>query len=366
MLWPILISVLATIVLQALAARIGILTGYGLGDAIREVMRGSPWLVPLAVLIISALGVGNAAYQTGNIAGAASGLVELLGGNRTAWSAAIVVVSLLLVSLREYRWLQRVLIALVVMLSVTFLVSATISLRQTQLSDLIAFPQIDSESLTLVLALIGTTIVPYNLFLHSSSAASNWQSSQNQAALNDSFWDTFLSVSLGGLVTAAILLTASAAFFVSGEKIESVSSIARQLTPTLGTSAGLLFSAGLFAAGLTSAVTAPLATAYAVSGILGWQAQLGNWRFRSVAYLVIIAGGYLAVTAGQTPVQVIVFAQLTNGLLLPIAACLVIWISVKVAAFQSLPVWWLTLAIVVTCLISGLAIIKIVQLLSSF
>lgn len=95
--------------------------------------------------------------------------------------------------------------------------------------------------------------------------------------------------------------------------------MAQQLEPLLGPAARYFFGLGLFAAGLSSTITAPLATAYATCGALGWKPDIKNSRFRTVWILVLVIGTVLAVT-GKNPVESILFAQAANGLLLPVVA----------------------------------------------
>ena len=95
--------------------------------------------------------------------------------------------------------------------------------------------------------------------------------------------------------------------------------MAQQLEPLLGTSARYFFAAGLFAAGLSSAVTAPLAAAYAVCGALGWSQDMRATRFRLVWMLVLVSGTVFA-AIGTKPLAAILFAQAANGFLLPICA----------------------------------------------
>ena len=181
-------------------------------------------------------------------------------------------------------------------------------------------PEFHMDDLTLVLALVGTTIVPYNLFLHASSAASTWKGEPLRESIIQSDWDTTLAVCLGGLVTASILVTASTAFFDTQTTWTSIDDIARQLEPTLGGASAIAFAIGLFAAGLTSSITAPLATAYAVCGCLGWSVNPAGRLFRLIALGVVVIGAAIAFLFGKSPSATIVFAQMANGLLLPIVA----------------------------------------------
>jgi manganese transport protein len=138
-------------------------------------------------------------------------------------------------------------------------------------------------------------------------------------ALAESRFDATFSIILGGLITLAVVATAAGAFFERGIEITDAGQMAQQLEPLLGPAAKYFFAVGLLAAGLTSAVTAPLAAAYATAGALGWGRDLAGWKFRAVWASIIVIGTVFAVL-GTSPVAAIVFAQAANGVLLPIVA----------------------------------------------
>ena len=308
------------VLLQEMAARLGLVTRLGLAQALRESYRGS-WLGSAAILlVVAAVGIGNAAYQAGNITGAALGLQSISGISLNWWALAVGLLAAALLASGVYRLIEKLLIALVLLMSVVFLL--TLLMVGPSPADMLAgmlLPSLPAGSLLTVLALIGTTVVPYNLFLQASAVQEKWPASLDlKQALRESRIDTGLSVGLGGLITLAIMSTSAAAFFGSGGEF-SASNMAQQLEPLLGASARYFFAAGLFAAGLSSAVTAPLAAAYAVCGVLGWPRDLKATRFRLVWLAVLLCGTAFA-TAGARPLAAILFAQAANGLLLPLCA----------------------------------------------
>ena len=141
-----------------------------------------------------------------------------------------------------------------------------------------------------LLALIGTTFVSYNLFLHANTVLERWpDAGRNDENLRESRRDTVFAVALGGLITAAVIV-ASAPLLGQGADAANAAAVADQLTPLLGRAAPVFFGLGLFAAGLTSAITAPLAAAYAASGALGWRPDLRSGRFRLLWGLVLATG----------------------------------------------------------------------------
>jgi len=319
LLWAVLFSLLATMVLQEMAARLGLVTGHGLSEALRSTFRQPLVRGLVAVLVISAITFGNAAFETGNITGAALGLAALNGGTVALWSILVGVAAFALLATGRYRVVERALIVLVATMGLVFLTTAIMVRPDPAALWQGLVPQLPQGSALTVIALIGTTVVPYNLFLHSSSVNEKWHGVDTATALRESRADTVLSIGLGGLITMAILATAAAAFFGSGIAVNNAGTMATQLEPLLGAGARYFFAAGLMAAGITSAVTAPLAAAYATAGALGLPRDYHDRRFQAVWAAIIVIGTVLA-AVGTKPVAAILFAQAANGLLLPLIA----------------------------------------------
>jgi Mn2+/Fe2+ NRAMP family transporter len=163
---------------------------------------------------------------------------------------------------------------------------------------------------------VGTTVVPYNLFLHSSTVKQKWQ---NKDDLRDVKKDLLASISLGGLISISIVVTSAVAFFEKGIPLESGIQMAQQLKPLFGSFTNLLFGMGLFAAGLSSAITAPYAAAFASSGILGWKEGQNSNKFRAI-WMAVLATGLVVSLFDFNPLAIIVFAQVANGVVLPVAS----------------------------------------------
>ncbi len=327
LIWTLLFSVIATILLQSMAARLGVATGQDLAQALRAHIE-TPLFKSLAIfLVISAIGVGSAAYEAGNLSGASMGLIEIFPQvNAQLWTPLIAFLSAVLLYSGKHKVVENALILLVILMSLVFI--STLVMAAPSLSDVLAgfIPSMPEGSVTTVLALVGTTIVPYNLFLHSGVLAARHDSdSDKQKVIKETNIDTGVSITLGGVITLAILSTASVAFYGTDAGQISAANMAVQLEPLLGDAAHYFFAIGLFAAGLTSAITAPLAGAYAVCGMLGWSNKMDNTRFKSVAIVILLFGAAVA-SLGLDPVAVIIFAQAANGLLLPIVTAYLVWL----------------------------------------
>jgi Mn2+/Fe2+ NRAMP family transporter len=321
LIWTIVFSIAATIVLQEMSARLGLVTGEGLGEGLREQFDNKVPQLFSIVLVVSAIGVGTAAYEAGNILGGAAGLEVVTGISANIWGPVIGIVAGLLLWTGNYEYIEKALVGLVGVMVVAFVLDAVLVGPDWNALALGFVPGIPDGALYLVTGLIGTTVVGYNLFLHASSVKDRWN---GPGDLPESRTDTVLSIAVGGLITITIIVTAAAAFPV-GTELDNVGQMAQQLEPLAGTHAKWLFSIGLFAAGFTSAATAPLAGAYATAGALGWEEDLTSTKFRAV-WGTIIATGVVFSAFDYSPVEVIVFAQVANGVLLPIVAVFLIYV----------------------------------------
>lgn len=323
LLWAMLLSIIATIVLQEMAARTGIITQKGLAEVIKGQIT-SPLLRNLAIfLILGAIVIGNAAYEAGNISGASLGM-QVFGKENTVFYPIIIgVIAFILLFIGNYKILERSLVTLVLLMSISFLITAILTKP-----DIIAIlkgtfvPTVPKDNILIIIGLIGTTVVPYNLFLHASLVKEKWKTKEDLSAAKK---DTMISIILGGIVSMAIIVAATA---TTGGNIKNAFDLAKGLEPLYGEYAKYLLGIGLFAAGITSAITAPLAAAFVAKSCFGWKGTFKDNRFRTVWAIILILGVVFS-SLKFKPVEVITFAQVANGLLLPIVAIFLVWIVNK-------------------------------------
>jgi len=322
LLWALLFSVVATIVLQTMSARLGIVTGAGLAEAFKSQIQHPAMKIVVGALIIAAIGVGNSAYQTGNLAGAALGASEFTGLSAPTMVAVISTLALVLLLLGKGKLLEGVLVTLVALMAILFIATMIVLAPSfTAIIKGLTIPSIPSGSLTTVIALIGTTVVPYNLFLHASLAAERWHDTDRDTAFKESRNDMIMAAMIGGLITLSIIVAAAIGL---SEEV-SVAAMAQLLSPILGEWSERIFGLGLFAAGLTSALAAPIAAAFAVCGVLGLNTHYHSPSFKIVAISVLAIGTGFAYF-GDKPMTMILIAQAANGMLLPIAAVFLVWL----------------------------------------
>lgn len=327
LLWALLISVFACIILQEMSARLGLISGKGLSDCIREEIRIPFVRAFTLILIFSAIVIGNAAYEAGNITGAVLGLEAVLPsvnfefGNfdLNIWSLVIGFLAFILLFLGSYKKLEKVFIALVLLMSIAFILTAF--LTRPDISSVFEgfIPGSFDAGLLTIIALVGTTVVPYNLFLHASLVSEKWKGKKYLGTVRK---ELVFSIILGGLVSMAIVICAAASNIT---QIEDAGDLAAGLEPLFGNSATIFLAIGLLAAGITSSITAPLAAAYVVQGCLGWKGGMQSGKFKMV-WIIILILGVLFSSLGIKPVEIIQFAQIANGLVLPIIAIFLFWI----------------------------------------
>ena len=328
LLWAMLLSIFATIVLQEMAARLGLVYGKGLAETVKNEIK-SPLLKWLAIgLILAAILIGNAAYEAGNISGGVLGLQTVFGDSTIALGGVslsifpiiIGLIACVLLYIGNYKVIERALVSLVILMSLSFVCTAIMT-KPDILAVLrgLFIPRIPEAGWLTIIGLVGTTVVPYNLFLHASLVKEKWTGKE---ALGLARKDLYVSIALGGLVSMAIIISAAA--IQSGE-VQNASDLAKGLEPLFGKLSKYFLSIGLFAAGVTSAITAPLAAAYVAKECFGWQSGLKTAKFRGVWAFILLLGVVLS-SIGIKPIEIIKFAQVANGLLLPVIAGFLLWI----------------------------------------
>ena len=331
LLWALILSGLTTIVLQEMAARLGYQTAKGIPEALHEISLNKFFKYTLFLFIFSAIIIGNAAYEAGNISGAALGL-ELLFDNSKYWALAVGVFSVIVLYIGKYKWIENMLIALVLVMSTCFLITAIIVFPDFKELLRGLFPgRINSEELLLVSGLIGTTVVPYNLFLHASIISKKWDKSKD---IRDLRIESIVSITLGIIISALIVIVAAA----SRESISNISNagdLAVQLEPLVGSYASLLMGIGLFAAGFSSALTAALAAAYVAKGIFKFEGGEQDLGFKLVWLSIIIIACSVTLLRVDL-IAIIKFAQLTNALILPSIAIFLLYLCNKASIMGDL------------------------------
>ena len=331
LLWTLLIAVLASIILQSMAVKIGIIGKKSITEALKDEISNPVIKYIIITLIFMTILIGNTAYEAGNISGAVMGLETLFGQIKIDFkdfslNIHAIIIGLLagaLLWIGKYRIIERCLIGLVIIMSISFLFTA-IATRPSLLSvlsGLFSF-KAPAGSLLTIIGLVGTTIVPYNLFLHAELVKEKWN---DKGDLKFALKDLIIALGLGGLISLSIVITASS---IKATDINTVGDLALGLESVFGTFSRQFLAIGLFAAGITSTITAPLAAAYVVCGCFGLSTNLQSNYFKFIWLSIILFGVFFSAT-GLKLITIIQFAQITNGVLLPIMVGLLLWMVNK-------------------------------------
>ncbi|WP_339696895.1 divalent metal cation transporter [uncultured Roseivirga sp.] len=306
LLWALVFSVFACIILQESAARITIASELSLGEAIKDRFKSQKVALSIGVAIF----LGCAAYEAGNILGAISGVALIFTGIKpSVFTLIIVGVSTLVLWSGKTQTVANIMGVVVAIMGVAFLISGlSTPINGTDLLKGAFIPSLPEGSVLITLGLVGTTIVPYNIFMGSGLAKGQ--------SLSFMRFGLVQAILIGGLISTAILLAGAS---VVGEF--SFENLAATLTNNNGVWMSYTFAIGLFAAGFTSSITAPLAAAITLKSVAksekGWEAN--GLKYRLAWGSVMLTGLVFGVT-GVKPIPVIILAQAGNGLILPVIA----------------------------------------------
>ena len=254
-LWALLLSVIATIVLQEMAARLGIISQKSLSEVITNEIKNPITKNIVVALILLAIVIGNAAYEAGNISGGVLGLETVFGEKYLSffeidvnlYSILLGLIAFCLLFIGNYKILEKSLIFLVVLMSISFIITAVITKPDfIQLMNGLFIPKFPEGSILIIIGLIGTTVVPYNLFLHASLVKEKWK---NISDLKIARIDTIIAIVIGGIVSMCIVISSAS---LNIDSINSAADLAKGIEPLFGVNSKYILAIGLFSAGITS------------------------------------------------------------------------------------------------------------------
>jgi manganese transport protein len=358
----ILLSNLMAILLQALALRLGIATGRDLAQACRDHFSR-----PVNLMLWVLCEIAIAACDLAEVIGSAIAL-NLLFGIPLLWGVCITAVDVLLILLlqhRGFRWLEAFVIALVATIGVCFAIE--LLLAQPVIGEvvrgLVPTPEIvfDPAKLYIAIGILGATVMPHNLYLHSSIVQTrNFGSSEagKREAIKYATIDSTLALFFAFFINAAILILAAATFHTTGNQgVADIGDAHQLLTPLLGTTlASVLFAIALLASGQNSTITGTLAGQIVMEGFLN--IRLPAWLRRLITRLIAIIPAVIvtAVSGERGTGQLLILSQVILSMQLSFAVVpLVMFTSdkAKMGAFVN-PRWVKVLAWFVATLIGSL------------
>lgn len=319
LLWALLFSTFATILLQDMVVRLALQSQQTLETLILRQIKNPVIQWMMALFIFFAIIVGNSAYQSGNLAGTSLGISFIFPSWKMAWVSFFVALFCILVLLTSNsKAFKNMLGIMVLAMSLSFLAMAVFFCPNAiPLIKGLLLPTLEDGQLMLALGLVGTTVVPYNLFLH-SSLVFNAPVADLPALRKEGAFSIFV----GGLISMAIVIVGNKAL---GMAINNAADMAAVLQNAIGSWSLILLGIGLFAAGLSSALTAPMAAGSVASGLWNCFFRPQNKVNAGISVLVVMIGAYVAITQVNN-LWVIKTAQVINGLLLPVFISFILWL----------------------------------------
>jgi manganese transport protein len=289
LLWVLLMSNIMAVLLQSLSARLGIVRGLDLAQACRE---SYPPVINYALYFLAEIAI--IATDLAEVVGMAIGL-NLLFNIPLIWGIIITFLDtfvLLFLINKGMRKMEAFILALVFIIGMSFLIE--MFLAKPQISEIVKgfIPSIpNKDALYIALGIIGATVMPHNLYLHSSLVQTRkfkWNKKGIKEALKFNFIDSAIALNLAFFVNAAILILAAATFYKAGlYQVAEIQDAYKLLEPLLGSSlAPILFAVALIAAGQSSTITGTLAGQIIMEGFINFRIQ--PWVRRMITRLLAI------------------------------------------------------------------------------
>ena len=316
LIWTLIPSFIVLLVVQEMNARMGIVTGKGLSDLIRENAG-----MKITFLIFLGLLFSNIGNTTTEFAGVA-GSMEIFGISKYISVPVTAVLVWFLVVKGTYQIAERIFLIFSLSL-LTYVVSALMSEPDwSAIGTAIVRPQVEmnTQSLAMVIALVGTTIAPWMQFYMQASVIEKGLKMKN-------YRFTLIDIAVGCVVTVVvaffIMVACGATLHPNGVTINEAKDAALALKPLAGKLASQVFAFGLFIASVFSATILPLATAFYVSEAFGFEAGIDKkWdeakEFYSLYTFILVISALIILIPGAPLIKISIWSQVLNGILLPV------------------------------------------------
>ena len=315
LLWTLIPTTVALVVIQEMVARMGVITGKGLADLIRE-----NYGVKTTFYLMLGLLIANIGTTVANFAGWAASM-EIIGVSKYIMVPLGAISIWMLVTKGSYRFIERILL-FACLIYFGYVISGIMAKPEwiTVFKSTVT-PQIkwDPEYVVMSIAIIGTTITPWMQFYLQSSIAEKGIKKENYKA---SRLDVIIGCSITDIISFFVIVTCGALLFPSGIRINEASEAAVALKPFAGDYASLLFALSLANASLLGAIIVPLATAYYICEAMGWEAGVNKTfkeapQFMWIYTLTVALAAIVILIPGAPLVFLMVLSSVINGLLLP-------------------------------------------------
>ncbi len=315
LLWVMVLITVSLALVQEMAARMGAVTGKGFSELVREQMG-----IRAAAFVMGTLLVANAGLIVSEFAGIGAA-AELFGISRYVAVPPVALLVWWLVTRGSYQRVEKVFLVLTLAFFAYPVAAILARPDWGEVGSQLVRPsfRLDADYLTLFIAMVGTTITPYMQLYIQSSVAERGAGADTTAAKVDAYFGSVFA----DLISGFIIIATGATLFVAGQQIETAADAARALRPFAGPYAQIIFGAGLFGASMLAAAVLPLATSYTVTEAFGFEKGVSRTFREAPVFLglftgLIVFGAAVALLPGLNVIELLVFTQVLNGLLLPV------------------------------------------------
>jgi manganese transport protein len=315
LLWVITLSTLMLMLIQNMAARLGIATGRSLAVNIREHFPR-----PLSAFLGVTIVLACAATDVAELIGGAIGFRLLLG--LPIWAGALVTVLLkvfLIVSQRYHR-LESIIMGFLGVISLCYMTELFIVKPDWAAAIPSAvIPSMDRSSIYVAMGILGAVVMPHNIFLHSNLIHSRrWGISEEEkrSLLRYEKIDTMSAMTLGWIVNSSMIIVAATVFFRNGIVVTGIEQASLTLKPLAGSLAGLLFAVALVFSGVGSSLTSSMAEVNVITAFLGKTEDPGTALYR-VSVFITALPSFLVILAGFDTYRILILSQVILSVQLP-------------------------------------------------
>ncbi|MEI6846793.1 MAG: Nramp family divalent metal transporter [Chlorobiaceae bacterium] len=315
LLWVVTLSTLMLILIQHMAAKLGIATGKSLAVNIRDYFP-KPISAFLGITVVLAC----IATDVAELVGGGLGFSLLFGIPLWAGTLLTIILEVFLVVSQRYHRIETIIMSFLGIIALCYLIELLIVKPDWALAaPALVIPNIGRESIYVAMALLGAVVMPHNIFLHSNVIHSRkWGISEEEkmALLQYEKIDTFFAMLLGWVVNASMIIVVASVFFQNHVQVNSIEQASATLKPLAGPLAGLLFTVALVLSGVGSSMTSSMAEANVITGFLGKPENPRTLLYK-VSVFVTAIPAFLIILFSHNTYQILIFSQVALSIQLP-------------------------------------------------
>ncbi len=319
LLWVVWLSSIMAMLLQYLSGKVGIATAYSLPELIRMKLKRRLFILPYWFAAEAAAAATDLAEFLGTVLA-----LNLLFGIPMIYAAifgAFDVLIILGLASRRFRIIDQLFMLFVSIISIGYIYEVIITKPDTSSIIFHSFmPILNSHSVLVAVGVIGATVMPHALFVHSwltkNRVTIGAPVAEKRKLLTLHRTENVILLSIAGFVNAGIMIMAAAAFYQNGVPVTSIGEAYRTLVPLFGSVAAVVFLVTLLASGISSSTTGTLAGQAVMEGLLGKKVNI--WLRRFITRFVNVIPTTIAIMLGFDPLHILVYSQVILSLMIPL------------------------------------------------